>query len=298
MVRAKARSVAPNAWVYTLMGWTLDQFADDKKPFTREELDQIAPEQSGVPAGGVLPRLREQPWSRRRWASTTAHPIPTWMPKGQVVRNAGGRATGVILDDGVRPIETRLLAIPRTRDRHRSQSPGDASGPESRRPHHDCDRPLCQRGRGAFGDSLDYRDLSINGPSQGRLNVRVYCQVSGRPARRDAALDKSLPASRRSSCFRATEYLNTFSYGERLGIASDNMLDVKPATTPGRVPAVGPHRAGTGEERVPLQVHATLEGTIDGFLDQIEQIDKEYPIRTLRWAFFHSTRSISRTSSA
>src|SRR5438034_5278195 len=43
MLRAKAMSAAPGQWIYTLGGWSRQQFADDKKPFTREELDQIAP---------------------------------------------------------------------------------------------------------------------------------------------------------------------------------------------------------------------------------------------------------------
>ncbi len=41
MMRAKAASIPPDRWVYTLGGWSHDQFTDDKRPFTREELDQI-----------------------------------------------------------------------------------------------------------------------------------------------------------------------------------------------------------------------------------------------------------------
>jgi predicted amidohydrolase YtcJ len=37
-------------------------------------------------------------------------------------------------------------------------------------------------------------------------------------------------------------------------------------------------------------VHAELEDTIDGFLDQIEAVNKEYPIKNLRWAFAHVNR--------
>ena len=44
MLRAKARADGPGAWIYNLMGWSVDQFTDDKRPFTREELDQIAPD--------------------------------------------------------------------------------------------------------------------------------------------------------------------------------------------------------------------------------------------------------------
>src|SRR5688500_12731659 len=43
MIRARAQQKGPNQWVYTLGGWSPDQFADDSRPFTREELDKIAP---------------------------------------------------------------------------------------------------------------------------------------------------------------------------------------------------------------------------------------------------------------
>ena len=38
---------------------------------------------------------------------------------------------------------------------------------------------------------------------------------------------------------------------------------------------------------LPLHVHTNFEETIDAFLDQIEAVDKEYPIRNLRWALAH-----------
>ena len=43
MLRARAKAAGPGEWVYNIGGWTHQQFADDPKPFTREELDQIAP---------------------------------------------------------------------------------------------------------------------------------------------------------------------------------------------------------------------------------------------------------------
>ena len=58
MIRAKAKAAGPGEWVFNLGGWSPDQFADDKKPFTRDELDKVAPEQPRVPpvhALGAVP---------------------------------------------------------------------------------------------------------------------------------------------------------------------------------------------------------------------------------------------------
>ena len=44
IIRARAKARGPGAWIYTLGGWSPDQFADDSRPFTRQELDTVAPE--------------------------------------------------------------------------------------------------------------------------------------------------------------------------------------------------------------------------------------------------------------
>ena len=44
MIRARAKSVGPGGWVFNIGGWATAQFTDDRKPFTREELDAIAPD--------------------------------------------------------------------------------------------------------------------------------------------------------------------------------------------------------------------------------------------------------------
>ena len=38
---------------------------------------------------------------------------------------------------------------------------------------------------------------------------------------------------------------------------------------------------------LPLHVHAELHDTIDAFLDQIEAVNKEHPIKNLRWVLAH-----------
>src|SRR5688572_17212095 len=43
LLRARTQTVKPGDWIYILGGWAMEQFADDAKPFTREELDRVAP---------------------------------------------------------------------------------------------------------------------------------------------------------------------------------------------------------------------------------------------------------------
>jgi hypothetical protein len=44
---------------------------------------------------------------------------------------------------------------------------------------------------------------------------------------------------------------------------------------------------GIAKAGLPLHVHAELQDTISAFLDQIEAINKEYPIKNLRWTLAH-----------
>ena len=44
---------------------------------------------------------------------------------------------------------------------------------------------------------------------------------------------------------------------------------------------------GIAQAGLPLHVHAELKNTIDAFLDQIEAVNKNTPVRNLRWALAH-----------
>ena len=43
LLRARTQTAKPGDWIYILGGWAMEQFADDAKPFTRAELDRVAP---------------------------------------------------------------------------------------------------------------------------------------------------------------------------------------------------------------------------------------------------------------
>ncbi len=66
MLRSRAKAAGPGEWVYNIGGWTHQQFVDDPKPFTREELDQIAPDNPSRAPRVLLPGMDlEQPRPRR-----------------------------------------------------------------------------------------------------------------------------------------------------------------------------------------------------------------------------------------
>src|SRR5262252_1201022 len=44
MLKVRAKSAGSGGWVFNIGGWAHQQFADDPRPFSREDLDQIAPD--------------------------------------------------------------------------------------------------------------------------------------------------------------------------------------------------------------------------------------------------------------
>ena len=78
MLSARAKAVNRDDWVYNLGGWTIDQFSadkvdtNDKRPFTREELDRAVPDNpvllqsslrdlfnSRAAGAGILSRMKD-----------------------------------------------------------------------------------------------------------------------------------------------------------------------------------------------------------------------------------------------
>lgn len=91
MIRAKAQAKGPGQWVFTVGGWSPDQFTDDSRPFTREELDTVAPNNP------VYLQVT------RQWTFVNSRAIEAIgmdkMDDPAILRDAGGRLTGVIDTD-------------------------------------------------------------------------------------------------------------------------------------------------------------------------------------------------------
>ena len=67
MLAARAKALGSGEWVYAIGGWSVDQFANTRKRFTRAELDRIVP---GNPYLNVtdeeLRRGLEVSWNNKR----------------------------------------------------------------------------------------------------------------------------------------------------------------------------------------------------------------------------------------
>ena len=276
MLRARVKAVGPGEWVYNIGGWTHQQFADDPKSFTREELDEIAPDNPVA-----LQESYYQVFLNSRALQTfkieANAPDPPDFVKGSIMRDAGGRPTGVIQGDipATRPVAARLPKV--TPDQL------DAS---SRALVNDMNRAGLTS-IGVPGCNSDVLEILQKWKAEGQLNIRVFC-IDGAAAGTPEQVDRSLDQIAKMKLFQGDSYIDNIFFGESVyQPLHDPMFALKSDPRPDQLQQWRRIATEIAKAGLPLHVHAELHNTIDAFLDQIEAINREHPIKNLRWTLAH-----------
>jgi hypothetical protein len=122
---------------------------------------------------------------------------------------------------------------------------------------------------------------------QDQLNVRVFC-IDGVGGGTPEAVDKALPQIAQIKLFQGDNYIDNIFFGEGVyGPLSDPMFLIKSDPKPDQLVQWRRLATAVAQAGLPLHVHTELHDTIDAFLDQIEAINKEHPIKNLRWVLAH-----------
>jgi predicted amidohydrolase YtcJ len=276
MLRARAMAVGPGEWVFNIGGWATAQFADDSRPFTREELDRLAPD-NPVALQESYYQVFLNSRAMRAFGIPETGPDPADFVKGSILRDAAGKATGVIRGDiaATRPVAARLPKVPSdkleasllslVKDMHRA-------------------------GLTSFGVAgCDANILSIlqNWRAQHKLTIRVFC-IGGPAAGSPEQVEKSLQQIAQMKLFQGDSYIDNVVFGESVYTPlHDRMFATKSDPRPDQLEHWRRMAMGIAKAGLPLHVHAELRDTIDAFLDQIEAVNRQHPIRHLRWALAH-----------
>ncbi|PWU11339.1 MAG: hypothetical protein C5B51_02830 [Terriglobia bacterium] len=276
MIRARAKAVGPGEWIYNIGGWAHQQFADDPRPFTREELDQIAPANPlslqesyyqvflngrALEAFGIRPNA----------------PDPEDFVKGSIVRDAAGKPTGIIKGDiaATRPVAARLPRV--APDQLEASSLAMV-------------RDMNRAGLTSFGvPGCDANVLEIfrKWKTQEALNVRIFC-IDGPAAGSPETVDRSIQQIPRMKLFQGDSFIDNIFFGESVYTPlHDPMFALESHPRPDQLELWRRMAMEIAKAGLPLHVHAELHDTIDAFLDQIEAVNKEYPIKSRRWALAH-----------
>ncbi len=267
MLRARAAATAQGEWIYTLGGWAIEQFADDSKPFTREELDQAAPNNPVL----LQASYREAFLNSRALQALGVNDAAA--QNAAIVKDAAGKPTGRVLEAGFRQLVGKLPT---------------ASGADIEASTRLMMKDLNRMGLTAFGSAgceADVLPMFRKLADQGQLNVRVGCITS--PAG-GGNTEQLLPRIAQMKLFQGDAYLDSIFYGESVfGPLHDPMFIPKSDPKPDQLATWRRIATEIAKAHLPLHVHANLTNTLDAFLDQIEAINKEYPIKNLRWTLAH-----------
>jgi predicted amidohydrolase YtcJ len=276
MLRARLKTAGPGEWVYNIGGWAHQQFADDPRPFTREELDRIAP---GNPV--ALQESYYQVFLNSRALEALGiqakAPDPPEFVKDTIQRDADGKPTGVIRGDiaATRPVAAKLPKVP-----------PDQLEAATLALFKDMSRAGLTS-VGVPGCPSDVLDILQRWKAKDQLSIRVFC-IDGQAAATPQQVDRSLQQIAQMKLFQGDSSIDTVLFGESVYTPLHDPMFALQSEPPAdqlaqwRRMAMGIAKAG-----LPLQVHAELRNTIDAFLDQVEAVNKEYPIHQLRWELAH-----------
>jgi len=276
MLRARVKSIPPGEWIYNIGGWAHQQFADNAKPFTREELDQIAPANPVA-----LQESYYQVFLNTRAMEvlkiTANAPDPPEFLKGSILRDGAGKPTGVIQGDiaGTRVVASKLPRV--------APEQLEASAEALL-------KAMNQAGLtsvGVPGCDADVLSIFENWKAAGHLNLRVFC-MGGTAAGTPQTVDRSIQQIAGMKLFQGDSFIDNIAFGESVySPLHDPMFALKSNPPADQLEQWKKMAMAIAQAGLPLHVHAELSGTIDAFLDQIEAVNKEHPIKNLRWQLAH-----------
>ena len=276
MLRARAKTVGPGAWVFNIGGWATAQFSDDRKPFTREELDQIAPD-NPVALQESYYQVFLNSRGLKEFGIEAGKPDPPDFVSGSILRDAAGKPTGIIRGDiaATRPVAARMPKLAP----ERLEASTEALVKDMNR--------AGLTSFGVAGCNADVLEIMQRWKAQNRLPVRVFC-IGGAAAGSPEQVERSLPLIARMKLFQGDSSIDDVVFGESVYTPlHDRMFATDSDPRPEQLEQWRRLAMEIAKARLPLHVHAELRDTIDAFLDQIEAVNKEYPIRNLRWALAH-----------
>jgi predicted amidohydrolase YtcJ len=275
MLAERVRAAAPGAWIVVLGGWSEEQFTDEPRGFSLEELDRIAPNNPVV-----LQAVYNH--SYLNTVALIAAKIDAATPDpqgGKIERDAGGKPTGVVRGAGgvafvaARiPLENQEAWLANTR---KLVAYLNSLGVTAW---------LDAGGRGMGAKHYEpYKHLA----DRGELNVRLFFTTIRQPAT-PAQVDAVINEIRELKPFQGTDYFDHVGWGESVfAPVTTQLLRVASNTKPEDLAQMRRLLLVLAERGIYVNSHVEMSDAIDAFLNEYEAINKERPIKGLRWSFSH-----------
>jgi len=276
LIAAKAKERGAGQWVYNLGGWSPDQFSDDKKVFTRDELDKVAPNNPVF-----LQFTRSQQYLNSKAIEVLG--MDKWTDPW-IERDANGRPTGVtgVAGRGKLFNTAKFLDV---ENGGRANLPKDVIVASQ----FAMLRDLNKAGLTASGGDCTFEELYKEFEAQGKNYMRFFCFRTAPGGRGAGGLDQQIANIAKLKYFDGNEWQDHVNWGERLANTGpeDPYNTMPPPVTQEMKDNWYRLARATAEAGIPIIIHTVTQGAIDAQLDQIERINKDISVRPLRWSLMH-----------
>lgn len=276
-IRAHARRAKPGDWVLTIGGWSEDQFLDDPRGFTRDELDRLVPDH---------PVYLQVNYSHA-YANTLALAAAgidehTPDPKGgKIERDASGRPTGRL--DGAPAFLPVFRKIPPLPPEQAIAGATALLGDLNRAGI----TAICDVG--GYNFSPDFYKPFDALHQANALTVRVFNTVWG-DVHSPADVTAWLPKIAQIRPFHGDDLRDTVGYGETMYVPLHE-ASVESGQPPSPADLAQFRRVATAVAQAGLyaRIHVHFHARLSAFLDVIEDIDRNVrALRPFRWSIEHA----------
>jgi predicted amidohydrolase YtcJ len=270
-------AVGPGKWVFNLGGWSPDQFTDDKKLFTREELDRYSPEN---PVFLQFSRAETFLNSKAIDAIGLDKMNQPW-----IARDAKGRPTGVIGVGGNGPVRDAAAFLDAPNG-GRANLPQDVIVASSRAMLRD----LNKAGLTASGGECQFEELHRQFQREGGPVMRFFCFRTAPGQRGAGGVERQLAALPALRYHDGDAWQDHVNWGENFaGGGGDNLyVATQQPVSQEAWDLFGRFAREVAKSGIQALLHTQTEVAIEGKLQQLEKLQREgVSVRPLRWAFMH-----------
>jgi predicted amidohydrolase YtcJ len=275
MLAERVRTTPPGVWIVVLGGWSEEQFTDDPRGFPLDELDRVAPNH---------PVVLQAVYSHSYLNSVAlvAAKIDANTPDpqgGKIEKDTAGKPTGLVRGAGgvafvaARvPLQSQEAWLANTRKLVRYlNSLGITAW-------------LDAGGRGMGAKHYEpYRYLA----DRSELDVRLFWTTIRQPVT-PAQVDAVIAEIRELKPFQGNDYFDNVGWGESVfAPVTTQLLRVESNIKPEDLAQMRRLLVALAERGLYVNSHVEMNAAIGAFLDVYESVNKERPIKGLRWSFSH-----------
>lgn len=275
LLAARVRAAKPGEWIAVLGGWSEEQFTDDPRGFPLDELDRIAPANPvAIQAVYNHTYLNSVGLAAVKIDASTPNP-----PGGTIEKDANGKPTG--LARGAGGVAFVAARIPRDTQ--------EAWLANTRKlvAYLNVLGLTAWLDAGGRGMSAKHYEPYKHLADRGELNIRVFWTTIRQPAT-PAQVDAVLAEIPQQKPFQGSSYFDQVGWGESVyAPVTTQLLRPTSNTKPEDLAQMRRILVALAERSIYVNSHVEMEPAIDAFLDVYESINKERPIKGLRWSFSH-----------